>query len=111
MSSVNLPLRPAYTQQVNSLESAMNEHPASTTAAMPPDSGLPVPQRIVGQLVQKMKDALAACQPIAGSRFEAEVRDASEADVSLAVWALQQSGYDASASPLENGHHMVSMQC
>jgi Holliday junction resolvasome RuvABC DNA-binding subunit len=76
-----------------------------------PKVSRPTAQRIVEQLVQKMREAFLARQPVAGSSFETEVLDASDQEVSQAVWALQSCGYGASSSALENGHHLVSMHC
>jgi hypothetical protein len=84
---------------------------ASFVAVAAPHPEVPAAERIVGLLLQKMKEAIAARQPVAGSVFEACITGAKPADVDTALWALQTCGYQASTSTREDGQRMLSLHC
>lgn len=84
---------------------------APFVAVAAPRPEVPAAERIVGLLLEKMKAAIANCQPVAGSVFEACITGDAPCDVDTALWALQKSGYQASTSTREDGERILRLSC
>ena len=99
-----------FLQATASLPSSLRDYVAPAPDPAAPRA-IPPAERIIRQLTENIKAALATRGTGEDRRFEVDViaNSFEEQDLATALWALHKCGYSAVVRHLENGRRVVAL--